>query len=54
FHLKSNSPCIGRGLVTALAPLNVVPVDPNFGSSAITPPGKDLGAFQLDGSGNQH
>ncbi|WP_354359566.1 hypothetical protein [Pedobacter sp. UYP30] len=54
FHLKSNSPCAGKGLTSALTALNVVPVDPNFGSSEITPPGKDIGAFQLDGTGNQH
>lgn len=53
FHLTSGSPCVGKG-TTAFTPLVVVPVDPDFGSTEITPPGKDIGAFQLDGSGNHH
>ncbi|MBK0381802.1 hypothetical protein I5M32_02415 [Pedobacter sp. SD-b] len=54
FHLSASSPCVGKGTTTAFSPLNVVPVDPNYGSSEITPPGKDIGAFQTDGTGNQH
>jgi len=61
FHLTATSPAAGKGNTT-FVPLTsiqgyydiIVPVDPNFGSSEITPPGKDIGAFQLDGSGNKH
>ncbi|MEI6408850.1 MAG: hypothetical protein WCR52_05680 [Bacteroidota bacterium] len=53
FHLKSSSPAIGKGY-QGFAPLTLVPVDPNFGSSGITGPGKDLGCYQADGSGNKH
>jgi hypothetical protein len=53
FHLKSVSPAISKGY-TGFDPLKVVPVHPNFGSSEITAPGKDIGAFQADGTGNKH
>jgi len=61
FHLTASSPAAGKGN-TSFLPLTsitgyydiIVPVDPNFGSSEITPPGKDIGAFQLDGTGNRH
>jgi hypothetical protein len=53
FHLKTGSPAVSKGY-TGFEPLKVVPVDPNFGSSEITPPGKDIGAFQTDGTGNKH
>jgi hypothetical protein len=53
FHLKSGSPALNVGYI-GFDPLKVVPVDPIFGSSEITAPGKDMGAFQSDGSGNQH
>ncbi len=53
FHLKSGSPAIGKG-TQAFAAISNVPVDPNFGSSGITGPGKDIGCYQTDGSGNQH
>ena len=53
FHLQSGSPAIGKGY-TGFSPITNVPVDPNFGSSGITPPGKDLGCYQTDGTGNQH
>lgn len=53
FHLSASSPAIGKG-TTAFNPISNVPVDPNFGSSGITPPGKDLGCYQTDGTGNQH
>jgi len=55
FHLQAGSPAIGKGTTTAVAPITQgIPVDPNFGSSGITLPGKDIGAYQTDGSGNQH
>ena len=53
FHLVSGSPAIGKGY-TAFAPLGTVPVDPNFGATAITVPGSDMGCYQSNGTGNQH
>jgi hypothetical protein len=53
FHLQAGSPVLGKGF-TNFQPLQVVPVDDNFGSSAITGPNKDLGAYPSDGSGNKH
>ncbi|WP_184541755.1 hypothetical protein [Mucilaginibacter sp. FT3.2] len=53
FHLLANSPLIGKGNTT-IAPLITVPVNPIYGLSEATLPGADLGAFQLNGKGNQH
>ncbi len=53
FNLQSGSPGIGKGY-TSFTPLQVVPVSDNFGSSGITGPNKDLGAYPTDGSGNKH
>lgn len=53
FRLATGSPAIGKGY-KGFAPLNSVPVDPNFGSSEITLPGSDFGCYQTDGTGNQH
>lgn len=53
FHLQAGSPAVGKGYTGFTAIANV-PVDPNFGSSGITPPGKDIGCYQADGTGNQH
>lgn len=54
FHLQSNSPAVGKGY-TGFSPMsNPVPVDPVFGATKITGPGKDIGCYQTDGSGNQH
>jgi Fe-S cluster assembly iron-binding protein IscA len=53
FHLAANSPAIGKG-TTAFNPINNVPIDANFGSSGITGPGKDIGCYQMDGTGNKH
>lgn len=53
FHLLPSSPCIGKGN-TGFAPLAVVPVNPKFGATEITPPGADLGCYQSNGKGNQH
>jgi hypothetical protein len=53
FHLNAGSPAIGKGN-TNFSPYGVVPIDPVFGATQITPPGKDIGAYQSDGSGNQH
>ncbi|MBV9988317.1 MAG: hypothetical protein JO301_11600 [Chitinophagaceae bacterium] len=51
--LKPNSPCIGAGF-TGFSPRADVPVDLKFGATEITPPGKDIGAYQSNGRGNQH
>jgi hypothetical protein len=54
FHLQSGSPAIGAG-TTGFQPISAgIPLDANFGSSGITPPGKDMGCYQSDGTGNQH
>jgi hypothetical protein len=52
FHLKPISPCIGKGFI-GFSPRADVPVDLRYGATEITPPGKDIGAFQLNGFGNQ-
>jgi hypothetical protein len=54
FHLQASSPAVGKGY-TGFSPITQgIPVDANFGSSGITPPGKDIGCYQQDGTGNQH
>lgn len=53
FHLASGSPAIGKAY-TGFAAAAVVKKDAVFGVTEITPPGKDMGAFQTDGTGNQH
>jgi hypothetical protein len=55
FHLLSGSPAAGKGTTTAFSPITGgILVDPVFGSSGITAPGKDMGCYQLDGTGNKH
>jgi hypothetical protein len=55
FRLQAGSPAAGKGTTTAFTPITAgIPINPNFGSSGITPPGKDIGCYQLDGTGNQH
>jgi len=55
FHLQPGSPAAGKGTTTAFSPITSgIPISDNFGSSGITPPGKDIGCFQLDGTGNHH
>lgn len=53
FNLKSGSPCIGKGY-TGFSPMRRVPVDPIYGVTEYSLPGSDIGAFQFNGSGNQH
>jgi len=53
FHLKSSSPCLGKGY-TGFSALGVVPVDAKFGATEITPPGADMGCYQSNGKGNKH
>ena len=52
FHLQSGSPAIGKGF-TGFSPLAVVPQGGDFGANE-TAPGGDIGAYQSNGSGNQH
>jgi len=55
FRLQAGSPAIGQGTTTAVTPITTgIPIDPNFGSSGLTPPGKDMGCYQSNGTGNQH
>ena len=53
FHLATGSPAIGKGFQGFTVPVNV-PIDANFGATAPVTPGKDIGCYQVDGSGNQH
>lgn len=53
FGLKPTSPCIGKGY-TGFSPEALVPLHPKYGATEITPPGKDMGAYQTNGTGNQH
>lgn len=53
FSLSGGSPCAGAGF-TGFAPTGNVPVGLVYGATELTPPGKDIGAFQLDGTGNHH
>lgn len=53
FRLKANSPCINAGF-TGFYPRADVPIDAKYGATEITPPGRDIGAFQRSGGGNNH
>jgi hypothetical protein len=53
FRLKSDSPAIGKGF-QGFSALGAVKTDPVFGVTELTPPGKDIGAYQLNATGNQH
>lgn len=53
FHIQPNSPLIGKGDIS-VHPLVVVPLDPIYGATDVTPPGADLGCYQINGTGNQH
>lgn len=52
FKLLSNSPALNKGKID-FVPLGSVTVTGDFGTT-ITLPGKDIGAYQNDGTGNQH
>ena len=57
FHLAAGSPAIGAGTTdaTKITPITAgILVDPNFGASEVTAPGKDMGCYQSNGTGNQH
>jgi hypothetical protein len=51
--LSPKSPCVGKGF-TGFQPTGNVPIDPIYGATELTQPGKDIGAFQTDGTGNHH
>ncbi len=53
FRLQAGSPAIGKG-TAAFTPLAVVPVSANFGSTEITLPSTDMGAYPSNGKGNLH
>ena len=54
FRLTSNSPCIGKGY-TGVQPLNMTaPITNPYLKATVTPPNKDIGAYPMDGTGNQH
>jgi len=44
---------VGKGY-TGFSPYAVVKLDKTFGVTEITPPGKDIGAYQTNGTGNKH
>ena len=54
FHLATSAAAIGKGTTSSLTPFSNVPIDPIYGSSGITPPGVDIGCYQVNGTGNQH
>jgi hypothetical protein len=54
FRLTTGSPAIGKGFTGFTALSNGVPLSANFGATEITAPGKDIGAYQVDGTGNKH
>jgi len=53
FHLAGGSPALGKGYQGFTISTNV-PIDANFGATKSITPGKDIGCYQGDGSGNQH
>ncbi|MES2275038.1 MAG: hypothetical protein V4592_03385 [Bacteroidota bacterium] len=52
FRLQAGSPAIGKGK-TDFAPLKAVTATGTLGANVMLP-GKDIGAYQSDGTGNQH
>ncbi len=56
FRLQATSPAIGKGVTAVTAttiPMMKVPTGGDFGAT-ILPLGKDIGCYQMDGTGNQH
>ena len=53
FRLQPGSPAAGKGY-RGFSPKAAVKADAMYGATEITPPGEDIGAFQLDHTGNQH
>jgi hypothetical protein len=54
FHIKSSSPAASKGNTASVSPLAVVPLGTTYGASEITPPGSDIGCYQLNSTGNHH
>lgn len=52
FKLMPTSQTIGKGKID-FTPVAAVTTTGTYGTT-ITPPGKDIGAYQSDGTGNQH
>ncbi|QES89630.1 hypothetical protein [Rhizosphaericola mali] len=52
FSLQSTSPALGKGY-TGFTPTTDLPTTGNYGATLMNP-GKDIGAYQSDGTGNQH
>jgi len=52
FRPQATSPAIGKASTTVVS-YNTVTTTGNYGAN-ITAPGKDIGAYQNDGTGNQH
>jgi hypothetical protein len=52
FRLQAASKALGKGNVD-FQPMSAVKTTGDYGTT-ITPPGKDIGAYQADGTGNQH
>ena len=53
FRLKESSPAVNAGY-TNFSAYAVIKQDAVYGITEITPPGKDIGCYQMDGTGNQH
>jgi hypothetical protein len=53
FGLKPGSPAIGKGF-TGFTALGSVPVHPKYGLTELTQTGRDIGAYQTNGTGNNH
>ncbi|HEY4286534.1 MAG TPA: hypothetical protein VGN00_05500 [Puia sp.] len=51
FHLATGSPAIGKGTTSFTIAKTNIPLDPNFGATAINPPGTDIGCYQSNGNG---
>jgi len=53
FHITSLSPAYGKGTTTASPSYNNVTTTGAY-APVVTAPGVDMGAYQTNGSGNQH
>ena len=51
YHLMGGSPAIGKGNTSFSIAKTNIPIDPNFGATAINPPGADIGCYQSNGTG---
>jgi hypothetical protein len=51
FHLQAGSPAIGKGNTSFTISKTNIPINANFGATAINLPGADIGCYQTNGSG---